>query len=232
MIEYQQLCLDLRCSGSYSFDSFVGSRHIVDVLKNIVSGSFCNHNIFISSRYCSGKTHLLKATSQWCIDSGASVIYIDMKDIARLSPEIFKGLSGVDLVCLDNINLVAGHVIWEEALFNLFKRMQVVYRPLVLSGNSFPRYIDFVLPDLKTRLCSCLCLELDNLDDAEKIILLKNKAIEMGLNVSDDVLAYIINNSKSDVVSLLECLDFLSTESFTKMQRPTISIVKKYINKI
>ena len=227
LTQKKQLCLDLDCAVRFSFSNYVGSEDIISAMHNAFEGRDEYRYMFIYGHPSSGKTHLLKAASQFLLDIGKRVMYIDFSRLNKLTPDLIQGLWSMDLVCLDNIECVSGSEFWEEALFNLFNQLSEHKKPLFISGVNPPHLIGFGLPDLQTRLCSGVMFKLLELEDEFKIAIMQQRALELGLDLSDSVINYVLNNYSRDLKSLMGRVEFIADKFMMINKKPTISLLKK-----
>ena len=86
----------------------------------------------------SGKTHLLQACCHHAASAGRAVAYVSLRDTAGLSPALLEGWEQFDLVCVDDVDAIAGDSGWEEALFHLYNRMRDSGSTLIVSAGAAP----------------------------------------------------------------------------------------------
>ncbi len=68
-------------------------------------------------------------------------------------PEVLDGMEHLSLVCIDNIECVAGDELWEMAIFDLYNRiLESGKTRLLITGDRPPRQLNLGLPDLASRL--------------------------------------------------------------------------------
>ena len=48
--------------------------------------------------------------------------YLPLAELRHTDAAVFEGLELLELVCLDDVDAVAGEALWEHALFDLFNR--------------------------------------------------------------------------------------------------------------
>ena len=48
---------------------------------------------------------------------------------------MLDGLENIDLVCLDDIQLIAGNKEWQQAVFDLYNRMVEQNKCLIITGD-------------------------------------------------------------------------------------------------
>jgi len=75
----------------------------------------------------------------------------------------------LNIVCFDNIEVIAGDPVWEQAFFNFFNQHRSLNHKLIVSASCAPNKLDIQLPDLKTRLNWGLTLKNQALADNETI---------------------------------------------------------------
>ena len=117
----------------------------------------------------SGRTHLLHATCAIATAMGEPSSYLPFSEYKKFTPDILESLEKLPLVCLDDLDAIAGLPEWEQALFNLFNRwLENDTGSLVVMGASAPRNLGLSLLDLASRLDWGLTYQLHELDDVQK----------------------------------------------------------------
>ena len=89
--------------------------------------------------------------------------------------------------------------------------------------------IHFKLNDLKSRICSDQILEIKELNDLEKINLLKKIALGRGWMLTDKVSNYILNHFDRDLYFLCNVIKNIDRESLSEKKNITIPFIKKII---
>ena len=79
--------------------------------------------IYIWSREGAGRSHLLHAACAELSARGDAVGYVPLDKRTWFVPEVLEGMEHLSLVCIDNIECVAGDEPWEMAMFNLYNRI-------------------------------------------------------------------------------------------------------------
>jgi DnaA-homolog protein len=222
----RQLTLDLCCGKKHDFDSFLGegSEQICQQIKGIIC---CEPGfVYLHGGVSVGKTHLLESSCRLVLSKGNNAMYLDMRNIHAWSPDVLSGLTGIGVVCLDNIESIAGNYAWEESVFNLYNRAVEAKTPLVISGEFLPKDIGFVLPDLRTRLGSGVSFHLYDLNDKGKINVMRNKALSMGFDLEDKHFEYIIHNYNRDLAMLLDLIEKIAAITFETKKKVSLSNIK------
>ncbi|MGV6987553.1 DnaA inactivator Hda [Testudinibacter sp. P80/BLE/0925] len=179
----------------------------------------------------SGRTHLLKACCHYLFDRGASASFIPLKHARHLSPDVLDNLESQDLVCIDDLQLIAGQAKWETALFDLYNRIKEQKRTiLILSGDSSPRNLAISLNDLRSRLSWGEIHKLQPLDEIQKLKALQQRAYLRGLELPDEVGLFLLKRLERDTQSLFDTLQQLDQASLQAKRKLTIPFVKHCLN--
>lgn len=176
-----------------------------------------------------GKSHVLQAACQSAAGNQRAVAYLPMMELMSLSCEIFDGLEQLSLVCVDDVQLIAGNTEWEEGLFHFYNRMRDAGNTLLVAANVSPSALATVLPDLQSRLCWGPVLQLSELDDAGKIAALQLRAKGRGFDLPDEVARFLMRRSARDILSLFSLLDRLDEASLVHQRKLTIPFVRNLI---
>ncbi len=174
----------------------------------------------------SGKSHLLYAACVHAQELGLTSQLLTLDEFRQYSPRMLDGLEQLDLVCLDNIQQIAGDSHWQVALFDLYNRLQEQGKKLIIVADKAPAQLGITLPDLVSRLQACTAFQLRLLSDDDKQRLLQQKARIRGLELSDEVARYLLNRQQRDVRALVSLLDLLDKASMIHQRRLTIPFVK------
>jgi DnaA family protein len=219
----RQLLLSIQLRDDARFSNFYADKNksIIQYLQNPTE-----KNIYLTGKSHTGLTHLLQA----CCHTQKSCLYLPLKNHADFSPEILDNSAQLDLVALDDIEVIAGNKIWEEALFNLFNQINQTQNLLIISGHISPNHLNLKLPDLKSRCQSMLCLNIEPLDDAEKIKVLQQRAQLRGFDLSHEVGQYLLTHASRDMGDLFNLFEKLDKISLEEKRRLTIPLVKKVLN--
>lgn len=236
MKKVSQLTLSVQLPDDETFDSFQSesSQLVVQQLKQYlkhVSEPLPEHNKKVHSLYLFGltgvgKSHLLHASCVYADTLGMTSLCLSFSELTQLSVDVLEGLENIDLVCLDDIQLIAGNKEWQQAVFDLYNRMIEQNKCLIITGDQSVAELKITLPDLVSRLSWGLTEQLKPLTDKEKSFALQYRAQQRGLFISDDVASFLINRLSRDMTSLLAALEQLDQASIREQRRITIPFVK------
>lgn len=169
-----------------------------------------------------GKTHLLQAV---CDQAGDRSVYLPLEMLAAAGPEVLEGLASRGLVCIDDLDRIAGRDAWEVALFNLFNELQEAGGQLVVAAHA-PRDCGIVLADLASRMSRLPVFQIHALDEQQRVAALQLRAVHRGLELPDETAAYLLKRSRRDMASLYGLLDKLDLEALRAQRRLTIPFVR------
>jgi len=177
-----------------------------------------------------GKSHLLHAASTYASQLGKSSVCLSCSELLELSVEVLDGLEKIDFICLDDIQLIAGSKLWQQAIFDLYNRVLEQSNSLLISGNQSVIQLGLSLPDLVSRLSWGLTEQLKPLSDVEKIKALQFRALKRGLTLSNDSANFLLNRLSRAMPNLIDSLDVLDKASIREQRKITIPFIKDILN--
>jgi DnaA-homolog protein len=101
----------------------------------------------------SGKTHLLQAV---CAAAGEAAAYFPLDRSLALPPEALAGFERSRVLCIDDVDAVAGDPAWERTLFHLFNEAAELRTRLIFAAAAPPRQAEWALEDWRSRAGSCV----------------------------------------------------------------------------
>ena len=222
-----QLALPLQLADHAVFASYLnsGNEALVATLFRIAAGEDA-YGCWLWGRSATGKTHLLQAV---CEAAGDRAAYVPLAMIAKAGPGVLDGLSSRELVCIDDIDQVAGQTEWELALFDLCNQVLDAGSQLLVTAESAPRECPIEMADLRSRLARLPVFQIHALGDDERISALQLRSRHRGLELPDDTARYLLKRSRRDMASLYELLDILDKEALRAKRRLTIPFVREVL---
>ncbi len=172
-------------------------------------GQSPGNNIYLWGDHGTGKSHLLQATCTLAASRQKKVVYIPLMEKTQMAPEVLHGMESLDLVCIDDIDEVAGDTQWELALFNLYNRLAALQNTMIVSARTSPGGLTLHLADLKSRLAAGVTWHLSNLDEKDRLLALQERARLRGFDLSDEVMDYLSRRVARDMHTLFSWLDRL-----------------------
>jgi len=203
-------------------------------LAEVVS-SFCQQKeprfLYLWGGASSGKTHLSLAIAEQEQASQKKTLYLPLAELVKTaSPEMLHSLESLNLVCLDELEAVAGNPEWEEALFHCFNRLQDSGCQLLVASLNNPATLKIQLADLRSRLATGLVYQLESLNDSEKqqVMIVQSRA--RGLEMPPEVAQYLLRQHSRDLNELMHFLHALDKASLAAQRRLTVPFVRQVLH--
>ena len=157
-----------------------------------------------------GKTHLLYAIANGIRESNpeANIVYIKGDEftnelIAAITSgnniEFRNKYREADLFLIDDIQFIAGKNSTQEEFFHTFNKLYEEHKQIVMTSDRKPSDMQTLEDRLRTRFEWGLLADIQPPDYETRMAILKNKANQIGLDLSDDVCNYIANNITNNV---------------------------------
>jgi DnaA family protein len=226
----EQLPLRFSWRDGISLDNYFAADNagLVHALRLAATGDG-EQFLYLWGGAATGKSHLLQAACQQAAEQHQSVAYLPLEELVTLSSEIFDGLEQLSLVCIDDLQVIAGKADWEEALFHLYNRMRDAGSTLLVAASVSPAALPLGLADLRSRLSWGPVFHIQELDDADKIAALQLRATGRGFDLPDEVAQFLIRRSPRDMSSLFALLDRLDLASLAQQRKLTIPFVRNLV---
>ncbi|MEX2473975.1 DnaA regulatory inactivator Hda [Marinobacter sp.] len=223
-----QMVLGVRLRDDARFDNFHGDRNASAAarLESVCRNASGVPVVVVCGDADTGKSHLLQAVCHFSESRGQTAVCVSLEELLPFGPEALTGLEHQALICLDDLNLIAGREEWEEAVFHLYNRVLDNGHVLVVSISEVPASSGFVLPDLISRLSHGLLIQLGIYRDDDRLRILMARAEQRGLVMGEDVAGFILRRAPRKLGDLLAMLDRLDENSLQAQRRLTIPFVK------
>lgn len=225
----RQLPLGIRLRPEATFDGFVPGYN-AEVVATLRESFDQPRSLYLWGGAGSGKSHLLQAVCHDAAQRGIGVVYLPLAQAQELAPEMLEGLELLPRICVDDIQAIAGQADWEQALFHLYNRVRERDGGLVIAGAAPVAALGLELPDLGTRLAWDLVFQLQPLDDDALQQALRLRAQALGMELNEEVAAYMLRRCVRDVSVLFALLERLDRESLSAQRRLTIPFVREFLD--
>jgi DnaA-homolog protein len=222
-----QLPLGIGLRPGATFAGYVAGRNAEAVASLRDRGE--TRSVYLWGGRGTGKSHLLQAACQDASERGDAAVYLPLAQFGDFSPDILDGLESLALICIDDVQAIAGRADWEQRLFHLYNRARDLERGLVCAGDRPVRALGLGLPDLATRLGWDLTFQLHPLDDAGLGDALRLRAAALGLEFPDEVVGWLLRRCERDAPALFALLERLDRASLSAQRRLTIPFVRELI---
>jgi len=229
MLFSPQIPLQLEPRRDSRFEDFIsGPNHaVVEALKHMPAEP--GSSIFLFGDEGSGKTHLLNALCYETRERQGRAFYLTLKRLPKDAIASLQGLEKLDLVCVDDLHVIAGDQAWEEALFHCFNRVREANGRLLVSSRKRLSALDLGLPDLASRLAWGLRLPLLPLADNDKLAVIDLHSNALGLSLPEDVQQYLLKHHDRSMTALIQTVENLHQAALTNKRRITVPLAREVL---
>jgi DnaA-homolog protein len=216
----KQLALAMRLRAGAVFESFAPGQNaeVITALRKADTTP-----LWLWGMKGSGKTHLLQAV---CSAAGEGAAYFPLASPASVPPEALAGFERTRVLCVDDVDAVAGDQAWEQALFRLFNEASELGTRLIFAASVPPRQAEWRLEDWRSRAAACVVYQLRELDDQGRIEALRLRATQRGLELPYETSEYLLKRLPRDLPSLFDILDELDEASMVAQRRLTVPFIR------
>lgn len=204
-------------SGEFTFETFVvgPSNQLACSAARAVSDAPGQHYnpLFIYGSSGLGKTHLLYAIAHGIRqrNPSAKILYIKGDEfINDFVESVRSGKAGefrvkyreADLMLVDDIQFVAGKVETQNEFFHTFNTLYESKKQIVLTSDRPPQEMTLLDDRLRTRFEWGLMADVQQPVLETRVAIVKNKAANLGLILSNEIATYIAGKITSNVRQL------------------------------
>jgi DnaA family protein len=227
----QQLPLAMRLRERAVFESFVPGPNLeaVESLRAVAAGRVTGV-AWLSGTAGVGKSHLLQAACALAAHGGLTAAYLPLRQLLPLGPEALSGWQQPRLLAIDEIESVIGELIWEQALFTLYRESQERGAALIGAATEPPARLPFALPDLGSRFAAATLLPLRPLAETEQREALRLRAHARGLDLPEETALYLQRRFPRDLTTLYQLLDTIDDAALQAQRRLTVPFIRSVLS--
>ncbi len=231
MLFSPQIPLQLEPRRPDRFDHFVAgpNENALAAVRQLLEEA--GGSLFLSGPDGSGKSHLLNALCHAARENGLAAFYIALEHLPEEAAASLEGLRILDLVCVDDLDSIAGNPVWENALFACFNEVRAARGRLLVSSRLPLASLQLGLPDLASRLAWGVRQNLRLPDDHGKLEILRQRAQTLRIDLPEDVQNYLLKHGKRDISSLLQALEQLKDAAFAGKRKITVPLARQILKK-
>ena len=228
-----------RLNPNLNFDNFIQGKSndiALSYSKKIPEHLSRYNPLYICGGVGLGKTHLLNAIGLE-LQSDNNVMFISAE---RFMYHFIKSIKKNDMVnfkdffrkssvfIIDDIQFIRGKESLQEEFFHTFNSLMDKGSQIIISSDRSPMKLDRVQDRIKSRLAGGLVVDIDLPDLELKAKIIKKKILEIEsqfkekINLSDDVINYIANESKTNIRELIGILN--RVVAFSRVHNKVLSI--------
>lgn len=201
-------------NSQYTFDTFVvgpSNQHAFSAAEAVAEERTLAYNpLFIYGQSGLGKTHLLYAIANRIQKRHPeyNIVYIkgdqfivEFIDAVRNGKnfEFRDKYRNADLFLIDDIQFISGKQGTQDEFFHTFNTLYENKRQIVLTSDRVPSDMLVLEDRLRTRFEWGLIVDIQQPDYETRYAITKNKALSLGLILSEEVCGYIAENITNNV---------------------------------
>ena len=227
-----QLALELRMPPDQRFETFVAAPPAALAQLRALARGEANESFYVEGAHGTGKSHLLRATCAEADALGRRISYLPLNALRGRLPDALELVSGRDLVALDGLEAIAGERGDEVALFDLHNHARAEGIGLLYAAGAAPAELDFVLPDLVSRLAQCHRIALSPLDDDDRREVLRLRARHRGVGFDDAAIDWLLTRCSRDLSDLSAIFERLDRASLAAQRRLTVPFLRDVLGQL
>lgn len=221
MSNVQQLVLDLTPPRQPSFENFLPGRNsdTLMLLRQLLTGQVKESIVYLFGAGSAGKTHLLFAVVQLARDLGFPATYfVGAEGLAELPDAVT-----MPWLALDHADTWDAR--WQSMVFRAINDRRERGGTIVMAGREPPAHLN-VREDVRTRLGWGMVMPVYPLEDQEKPQAVAHYAAQRGIDLSVEVIEYLLTRGSRDLPTLLSTIVALDRFSLEKKRPITVPLLK------
>ncbi|WGD37344.1 chromosomal replication initiator protein DnaA [Lysinibacter sp. HNR] len=235
--EPQQSIENSRLNPKYSFDNFVigGSNRFAHAAAVAVAEAPAKayNPLFVYGESGLGKTHLLHAIGHYAqsLYRGIRVRYVSSEEFTNdfinsiannQGNEFHSRYRNIDILLIDDIQFLQGKAETQEAFFHTFNTLHDHNKQLVITSDLPPKQLTGFEDRMRSRFEWGLITDVQTPDLETRIAILRKKAQNDQLQVSDEIMEYIASKASSNIRELEGTL--IRVTAFASLNRQVVDL--------
>ena len=184
--------------------------------------------LWLTGESASGKSHLLQGACHAAVGAGRSAVYLP-QHLMGGGANVLEGVAEFGLVAIDDLDGWLGERRWEEALLAIYQRLFQRGGSLLLASVHRPLEVNVGLADLASRLRAAAVYAIRPLDDVDRARAIEHLAAQRGIELSDDVVNFILRRAPRRMDDLIATFDRLDRSALAQQRPLTIPLAKEVL---
>ncbi|MCP5143837.1 MAG: DnaA regulatory inactivator Hda [Gammaproteobacteria bacterium] len=225
---HAQIALGLALPGSSTFADYwpgANAESMFHLRQALSTPAF--QLVYLWGPAGAGKTHLMHAACN--ADDERRCAYLPLAEVHEYGPDVLDNTDALDLLCIDDLDVVAGHEAWEHALFDCINRMRERDRKLLFSGRTSLAVLPVARDDLISRLRAGLSCSLQSIEDTRLAEALAFLCARRGMDMTPQVSEYLLRRIPRDMAALVYWVEQLDKASLQAQRRLTVPFVRELL---
>ncbi len=234
-------------NSQFTFDTFVvgsSNQHAFSAAEAVAEERTTVYNpLFLYGQSGLGKTHLLYAIANRIQQKHPeyNIVYIKGDQFTNEFIEAVRSgknfefrdkYRNADLFLIDDIQFIAGKDATQEEFFHTFNTLYENKRQIVLTSDRVPSDMLRLEERLRTRFEGGLMADIQPPDLETRMAIIRNKAAQLGLLLSDEAVEYIAENITANIRQLEGVIKRLTAYKEILDDVITIDSVKRAIKDV
>jgi len=248
IIMKQEANIGMHLNPSYTFDTFVTgkSNELANAIaKNIaqcvIENKHSDYNpMFLYGGVGLGKTHLMNAVCHEILQNriDIKILYttseqftIDLVNAIKVdkNQEFRDKYRTVDVLLIDDIQFIGGKENIQEEFFHTFNALYQENKHIIITSDRHPRELYTLTERLRTRLGCSGIHEIGQPDFETRIAILKKKADNIGIELTDQMYREIAENIKTNIRELEGVIKMVKSFHILMKKEITMQLIDEVI---
>jgi chromosomal replication initiator protein len=158
-----------------------------------------------------GKTHLLHAIGNYCLQHKQNVLYVTSEEFtndlidairAHTTQSFREKYRRIDILLIDDIQFIAGKESTQEEFFHTFNSLHGQDKQIVITSDRPPKALVTLEERLRSRFECGLAADIQPPDYETRVAILKSKSERIGRRIPDDIVEIIARRVQSNIREL------------------------------
>jgi DnaA family protein len=223
--------LPLTFDKQFSFDNFLSEQaeFFTSSLKSSIN-QIGESLIGVWGGQDSGKTHLINAAAHYARQQSSRFQFYDGLQLMKCDPAQFDDFANCEILLIDNLDAICGLRQWEQKFYQLINACKQGEMTLLFTVSVNPQFLECTLPDFQSRLNWGLLLQLPVMVDADIGKVLKFRAELLGIELSREVITYLLTHYSRHLSAQMSILRLLDKMSLSAKKRVTVPFIKQTLS--
>jgi chromosomal replication initiator protein len=186
-----------------------------------------------------GKTHLMQAIGNKLMEAYPNwkILYVSAETfsselVAALKENTMNKFKhkyrNVDAFLVDDVQFIAGKEYTQDEFFHTFNALYMANKQVILTSDRKPEEIQPLKDRLTSRFMGGLTVDIQPPDFEMRVAILKQKAEQRNIPISEDAITFIAETIKSNARELEGNLTQIAAQAQAKNTQPDLKFVKNF----
>lgn len=232
----------------YRFDNFIKGEgnQLARATAGAISdnpGETSFNPFFVYGGVGLGKTHLIQAIGNRILEKfpDKKVIYLSTDSFTVEFVEAIQSnkvnefqnfYRNIDVLIIDDIQFLTGKEKTQDLFFHIFNTLHQARKQIILSSDRAPKDLKGMDERLISRFKWGLAADIQPPEYEMRIAILKSKAEEFGMTISNEIVEYIASNITSNIRELEGCLIKMLATASLNSKDISLDLARKIVREI